>query len=342
MDVLPVSKIKVDSKYVVRELDQKHMKDLKHKIEDQGLIEPITVHEDTDGGFTLLAGQHRLAAINELEHDLVPAKIYIGLDEISKRSIGYMSNEARKRPSAGKRYEALNDLFEETKKELLKNSKTFSEEAVVRQMFTKSSTIRSGEVILGIIVDRLRNDPKSLVSTYDLIQNAQVPRKKIEHKIESGVYPLMTAQNVYTALSNLCRTKPISEKEELEKKNYREEEYRNIREFLNQVIEEFIQPWIENEGVESCINFCKRHPFDAFTKITHDLLVEEGHPSSSTKASPFYNTDTINWKKIMDKLKPLKDQKIWNHPDINQERNIKDIKGRLMYMVRNPGKMFDF
>lgn len=342
MDVLPVAKIKVDTKYVVRDLDQKHMKDLKHKIEDQGLIEPLTVHEDPDGGFTLLAGQHRLAAITELNHDLVPAKIYMGLDEISKRSIGYMSNEARKRPSAGKRYEALNDLFEETKKELLKDSKTVSEEAVVRQMFTKSSTIRSGEVILGIIVDRLRNDPKSLVSTYDLIQNAQVPRKKIEQYIDTGVYPLMTAQNVFSALSNLCRTKPISEKEELDKKNYREEEYQNIREFLNQVVEEFIQPWIEDESVETCVNFCKRHPFDAFTKIIHDLLVEEGFPGSSTKASPLFHSENINWKEIMDKVELLKDKKIWNHPEVSQERSVKDIKARLRYIIQNPGKMFNF
>src|SRR5207245_6702018 len=95
-----------------------------------------------------------------------------------------------------------------------------------------SSKVPINELIMGITIDKLRNDSNSLVSKFDLIQDAQVPRKKIEAEISNGKYPLLTAQNAFSALMQLCRAKPVTQKEEDEGKNYRKYEYANVREFL--------------------------------------------------------------------------------------------------------------
>ncbi len=342
LGVLPVDEIKLDPRYLVRELDQKHKNNLKEQIEEEGLIEPITVNEEQDGSLVLLAGQHRIIALKELEHKDVTAKIYVELDETAKRLIGYMSNEARKRPSAGKRYEALNDIFEEKKQELIKAGKVPSEELVVKQLYFKSSTIKTNELILGITVDRLRNDPESLVSEHDLIQNGQFPRKKIEQVVIDGRFPLLTAQNTFKALSNLCRAKPVTHDEEVGGKNYREKEYQNVRHFFNKLLTEFIEPWINVGAIETAINFCRIHPFDAFAKIVEDLLVEAGLPGHGTSAAPFYNDRDIDWTSLFERLSPLKDNKIWNYPMIEKERSVKDIKNRLRYMMDHPGEQPDF
>lgn len=342
MTVIPIADVKVEEKYLVRPLDQKHKNNLKEQIQEEGLIEPITVHEEQDGSFLLLAGQHRIVAVKELEQSEVPAKIYVNLNETAKRLIGYMSNELRKRPPAGKRYEALNEIFDETKRELQAEGKTPSEEQVVNQLYFKSSTIRVKEMILGITVDRLRNDTDSLVLKYGLIQDSQVHRKKMEEAVRNGSYPLLTAQNTFTALSNLCRAKPITQTEEEEGKNYREHEYKNVREYFDRIITEFIEPWIEVGAIDTAINFCRIHPFEAFTKIVHDFLVDDGHPSAGTKSAPFYHDIKIDWDGLLKRLSPLKDSKIWNVPVIAQERNKGDLKARLRYIIQNNGKFPDF
>jgi len=49
MDVLPISKINKDAKYLVRGLDQAHKKKLTNEIKAEGLIEPITVNKEPNG-----------------------------------------------------------------------------------------------------------------------------------------------------------------------------------------------------------------------------------------------------------------------------------------------------
>jgi len=336
MDSILISKISADKTYLVRDLNETHKNNLKKQIQDQGLIEPITVFIDDDGSIGLLAGQHRLAALRDLEAENVPAKIYVNLDETAKRIIGYMSNETRKRPSAGKRYEALNDLFDATLTKLHKEGGNIpSEEQVVNQFYFSSKAMSVNEVIIGIIVDKLRGDTKSLVNTYDLIQNAQVPRRKIEGEIRNGKYPLMTAQNTFSALIQLCRAKPITATEEEENKNYRKYEYANVKEFFDRIIKEFIQPWINVGEIETVINFCRRYQFEAFARIVQDLLVQDGLPGSSSKAAPFYHDQKIDWDRLFNRLSAFKDVKLWQYRLIEQERSIQDLKSRLRYFLEN-------
>jgi hypothetical protein len=342
MAMIPIDKIQKDPKYLVRPLDEVHKNNLKQQIQQEGLIEPITVHLEPNGNFALLAGQHRLEALKELEGIEIPTKIYVGLDETAKRLIGYMSNETRKRPPAGKRYEALSDIFEETLKKLSKGEKIPSEEQIVNALYIKSSRMHVNELIIGLTIDMLRNDPQSLVKKYELIQNAQVPRRKIEEEIKNGKYPLLTAQNTFASLLNLCRPKPVTQKEEEENKNYRKYEYKNVREYFDRIIKEFIQPWVSVGAIETVINFCRRYPFEAFARIVQDLLVEEGLPGSSTNAAPFYHDRSINWDKLFKRLSLLKDSNLWTMPVIEQERSIADLKSRLRYYIENNGKLPDF
>jgi len=334
LTVLPLERIELNPKYLVRALDQKHKERLKSEIKEEGLIEPITVNQNSNGGFEIIAGQHRYYACKELGFTEIDAKVYVNLTEADKMLLGYMSNEARKRPAAGNRYHALYTIFEETKRDLIKGKTTPSEEEIINETYMKSKG-KVSEIVRGLVVDRLRNDPESLAYKYELIQNAQVPRKKIVNAISQGKYPLFTAQNVFSALSNLVRQKPVDKEEEEQGKNYREYEYRNVREFFNRLVEEFIEPWISVRNIDSAINFARIHPFDAFTKLVAEMLIQDGYPSSTTKTAPFFHSQQIDWNRLFQKLKPLKDSNIWNYPPIAQQRNVNDILYQLRYLIQN-------
>lgn len=60
MHTLAVAKIKAGEN--VRDLDQDHVDALAASIELIGLITPVTVASDGDGGYNLVAGFHRFAA----------------------------------------------------------------------------------------------------------------------------------------------------------------------------------------------------------------------------------------------------------------------------------------
>lgn len=333
--VLSIDKVKLVSKYLVRDLDEKHKERLKQEIAEEGLIEPITVNREPNDDFTLIAGQHRLVACQELGFDEIDAKIYWELDETSKMLLGYMSNEVRKRPAAGNRYTALYQIFEEKKRDFIKLGKVPCEEDIINATYFSNSKMKINELVKGVIVDKLRRDSNSLISGLDLIQSQQVPRKKIVNAIETGVYPLLTAQNVFFGLSNLCRQKPVSKEEQDEGKNFRNKEYDNVREFFNRLVEEFIEPWIKVGDIDSAINFCRRHPFDAFTKLVAEMLIQEGHPSISSKTAPFYHDAKINWNTLFEKLKPLKGSRVWTYGPIVEERSVNDILYQIRYYVQN-------
>jgi uncharacterized ParB-like nuclease family protein len=114
MTEVELEKIKIDQKIVVREKDQSLVNRLKPQIESEGLIEPLTVLDQGNGKFLLLAGQHRYHVCSELGVKTVPAKVYLNLDLAEQLTLGYMSNEVRKDPPAGRRYGALHEIFDET------------------------------------------------------------------------------------------------------------------------------------------------------------------------------------------------------------------------------------
>ena len=101
--------------------DRKNLTILKVKAE--GLIEPLTVEDLGNNQYLLLAGQHRYHVLRELGIENAPAKIYLELEPDERLTLGYMSNEARKDPPAGRKYGSLHEQFNEIKKKLKTNRK---------------------------------------------------------------------------------------------------------------------------------------------------------------------------------------------------------------------------
>ena len=60
------------------------------EIQEEGLIESITVNKEPNGEYTLIAGQHRIEACKELGFEDIDTKIYLGLDETSKGTEHYL------------------------------------------------------------------------------------------------------------------------------------------------------------------------------------------------------------------------------------------------------------
>jgi len=338
MDVVPLDTIKIEEKYLVRPLDEKHKDNLKHQIRDQGLIEPLTLVREDNGTLVLLAGKHRRAALNELGQKDVPAKIYVNLDETSRRLIGYMSNEARKRPSAGKRFEALEDIFVGKFDELQVGlSKPPSEQQVLDRMYVGTTKVRVSEVILGMTVDKLRKDTSSLVYKYDLIQDAQVPRKVLVQNLSNGKYTFFTAQNIYTALARLCRSTPVTTKEDeaTPTRNFRSQEYQNVKKLFDGIVEMLIKPWVSVNAIDAAVAFAKGHPFQAFADVVATDLVAMGLPRVSPTEAPLYHDKTMDFNVLFSKLASLKDQNLWTTPMISQERSVDTLVNRINHFRAN-------
>ncbi len=338
MGVVEIPKIKIVERYLVRPLDETHKNNLKRQIKDQGLIEPITCDTDSDGGVVLLAGRHRLKACEELNYTKLPAKVYLGLSEADRLLVGFMSNELRKRPPAGRRFGSLKDWYDETFDKLREDLERLpSEEEVLQKLYYGSTKAKISEVMLGITIDRLKNDVDSLVGQLHLITDAQTPRREIERLIITSKdtkilqLPLLTAGNALFAIKHLCRASPVTYDETQSGNNLREHEYTHLRDFLERIINEMVLPWIEVGEIDATINFFKRHPFEAFTRIVADALVELGCPPQSGMTSPLYHRDRIDWDGLFSRLANLKTAQLWKYEVISKERSIMDLVGRLRY-----------
>jgi len=94
-----ISQIEVGER--LRDLDEDHVKMLQADIEKRGLLDAIWVRELGKGKYRLLAGAHRLAAVNNLEHKTIRADIWEKsadpkIDEIDDRIMEIVENLMRK------------------------------------------------------------------------------------------------------------------------------------------------------------------------------------------------------------------------------------------------------
>ena len=136
LNEIELDRIKIDQKIVVREKDPSLLRKLEPQVNAEGLIEPLTVEDLGNNQFLLLAGQHRYHVLRNLGIESAPAKIYLELEPDERLTLGYMSNEARKDPPAGRRYGSLNEQFLEIKKKLQKEHKREpSENEIIFEMY---------------------------------------------------------------------------------------------------------------------------------------------------------------------------------------------------------------
>ena len=136
LNQIELEHVKIDQKVVVRDKDEALLRRLQPQISAEGLIEPLTVEDLGNSQFLLLAGQHRLNVLREMGIERAPAKIYLELEPDERLTLGYMSNEARKDPPAGRRYGSLNNQFNEIKTKLQKELKQEpSEFEIINEMY---------------------------------------------------------------------------------------------------------------------------------------------------------------------------------------------------------------
>jgi len=359
LNEVELDKIKIDQRIVVREKDQALLDKLKPQIESEGLIEPLTVMDMGNNQFLLIAGQHRYHVLKELGLNKAPAKIYLDLTLDEQLTLGYMSNEARKDPPAGRKYGALHEIYNEIKNKMKKDlEREPSEAEVINEMYMtkipRVAKFKIREIIIGMITDRLIHDSTGLVSKYKFISVRQVPKSKILNLINQYhqnktplEFPLLTSQNAFYGLFHLVRPSATTHDEDKTGKNFRHLEFQNVLTFFDLLITKHIQSWMESSEpeIDAAMNVCKRHIFETLCKLIAHRLRDKGFDilTKDGLKAPLYTNEKIPWNAIFDDLAPFFTPTFLNHPNIAKERSLDMLWNRAEYYVLvKPGKMPPF
>ena len=364
LNEIELERIKIDQKIVVREKDPNLLRRLKPQVNSEGLIEPLTVEDLGNNQFLLLAGQHRYHVLRELGIEKAPAKIYLELEPDEQLTLGYMSNEARKDPPAGRRYGSLNDQFNEIKKKLQDElKKEPSEFEVINEMYMaknlsgkeKLQKLKTKEILVAILLDNIKYNQESLVNQYKFISDAQVPKTKIVNLVEKFQQrkehlelPLLTSKNAFYGLTHLIRTVPITNEEVKQDVDYRHLELQNVTTFLELLITSYIKPWMESGNsvnIDASINLCKRHIFETLCKLMANRLRDRDFniTSKDGKKAPLYTNKKIPWKQLFDDVELFFNPDFLNNPIISQERSVSHLWDRCeYYVITRSGRLPNF
>ncbi|MBT4326036.1 MAG: ParB N-terminal domain-containing protein [Candidatus Nitrosopelagicus sp.] len=364
LNEIELSQITIDQKIVVREKDSSLIKRLAPQVNAEGLIEPLTVEDLGNNQFLLLAGQHRYHVLRELGIEKAPAKIYLELLPDERLTLGYMSNEARKDPPAGRRYGSLNEQFNEIKKKLQKELKTEpSEYEIINEMYMAKNPsgkdslqkLKTREILIAILLDNVKYNSNSSVNQYKFISDAQVPKTKIINLVDKFKkntvdleFPLLTSKNAFYGLTHLVRTIPISSDEVSQNTDYRHFELQNVTTFLELLILNYIKPWMESgksENIDASMNLCKRHIFETLCKLISNRLRDRDFDITSKdgKKAPLYTDKKIPWKQLFGDLELFFNPDFLNNPMISQERSLSHLWDRCeYYVITRPGRLPNF
>ncbi len=364
LNEIALDQIKIEQKIVVREKDLSLLKRLEPQINAEGLIEPLTVEDLGNNQFLLLAGQHRYHVLRELGIEKAPAKIYLDLEPGERLTLGYMSNEARKDPPAGRRYGSLNDQFNEIKTKLQQELKRPpSEFEIITDMYMarnlnnkeKLQKLKTKEILVGILLDNIKDNPDSLVNKFKFISDAQVPKTKIvnlveKFKLKQGnlEFPLLTSKNAFYGLTHLIRTTPVSNEEMKLDRDYRHLELQNVTAFLDLLITSHIKPWMESgnsTNIDASMNLCKRHIFETLCKLIANRLRDRDFDITSKdgKKAPLYTNKKILWKQLFEDIEYFFNPDFLNNPIISQERSLSHLWDRCeYYVITRPGRLPGF
>lgn len=74
LDQIPVTQVRANPLQPRADFDRKRLDQLKQSIEENGVIQPITVRV-ADGGYELVVGERRLRAVQELGYNQIPAYV---------------------------------------------------------------------------------------------------------------------------------------------------------------------------------------------------------------------------------------------------------------------------
>ena len=364
LNEIEIDRIKIDQKIVVRNKDPELLRRLKPQINAEGLIEPLTVEDLGNDQYLLLAGQHRYHVLRELGIQHAPAKIYLELEPDERLTLGYMSNEARKDPPAGRKYGSLHEQFNEIKKKLEKEIKREpSEYEVINEMYMaknptnkdKLQKLKTKEILIAILLENIKYEPDSLVSEYKFISDAQVPKTRINSIVDEFKknnttleLPLLTSKNAFYGLTHLVRTIPITLDEQKQGIDYRHLELQNVTTFLELLITKYIKPWMEtgeSTKIDASMNLCKRHIFETLCKLVANRLRDRDFDiiSKDGKKAPLYTDKKIPWTQLFNDLELFFNPDFLNNPIISQERSLNHLWERSeYYVITRPGRFPSF
>jgi ParB-like chromosome segregation protein Spo0J len=364
LNEIEIDRIKIDQKIVVRDKDPALLRRLGPQINAEGLIEPLTVEDLGNNQYLLLAGQHRYHVLRELGIENAPAKIYLELEPDERLTLGYMSNEARKDPPAGRKYGSLHEQFNEIKKKLKKEIKREpSEYEVINEMYMaknptnkdKLQKLKTKEILIAILLEQIKYEPDSLVNDYKFISDAQVPKTRItsivdEFKKNNTLLelPLLTSKNAFYGLTHLVRTIPINLDDQKQGNDYRHLELQNVTAFLELLITKYIKPWMEtgeSAKIDASMNLCKRHIFETLCKLIANRLRDRDFDivSKDGKKAPLFTDKKVPWKQLFDDLELFFNPDFLNHPNISQERSLGELWNRSeYYVITRPGRFPNF
>ena len=364
LNEIEIDRIKIDQKIVVRNKDPELLRRLEPQINAEGLIEPLTVEDLGNDQYLLLAGQHRYHVLRELGIGNAPAKIYLELEPDERLTLGYMSNEARKDPPAGRKYGSLHEQFNEIKKKLEKEIKREpSEYEVINEMYMaknptnkdKLQKLKTKEILIAILLENIKYDPDSFVSEYKLISDAQVPKTRINSIVDEFKknnttleLPLLTSKNAFYGLTHLVRTIPITLDEQKQGIDYRHLELQNVTAFLELLITKYIKPWMEtgeSTKIDASMNLCKRHIFETLCKLVANRLRDMDFDiiSKDGKKAPLYTDKKIPWTQLFNDLELFFNPDFLNNPIISQERSLNHLWERSeYYVITRPGRFPSF
>ena len=364
LNEIELDRIKIDQKIVVRDKDPALLRRLTPQVNAEGLIEPLTVEDLGNNQYLLLAGQHRYHVLRELGIEHAPAKIYLELEPDERLTLGYMSNEARKDPPAGRKYGSLHEQLNEIKKKLKKELKREpAEYDVINEMYmAKNSTnkdklqkLKTKEILIAILLEQIKYEPDSLVNEYKFISDAQVPKTRInsimdEFKKNNSTLelPLLTSKNAFYGLTHLVRTIPITLEDQKQGNDYRHLELQNVTAFLELLITKYIKPWMETgepAKIDASMNLCKRHIFETLCKLIANRLRDRDFDITSKdgKKAPLFTDKKVPWKQVFDDLELFFNPDFLNNPIISQERSLSHLWDRSeYYVITRPGRLPNF
>lgn len=112
---IPLEEIDIEPQELARLKDDDHVIELSGSIARVGLLEPIVVETKEGGGYSLIAGFHRLAAVHRLGWKEIPAIIHERKEGESKKGLSLIENIIRKNMSVEEECEAVRYMVEEEK-----------------------------------------------------------------------------------------------------------------------------------------------------------------------------------------------------------------------------------
>lgn len=180
------------------------MEELKSSIQENGLIQPITVRK-IDNGYELIAGERRFRACLELGFDQVPAHVLSVSSDVTMMELALIENVQR---------EDLNPIEESEGYYVLASTFDMSHEEIAKKVGKKRSSITNSIRLLNlpkVIIEDMRSGNLSAGHARPLlkIENEQ-QQVNLWHRITNEGLSVRATEKLAKGLKNNTNQKPVT------------------------------------------------------------------------------------------------------------------------------------